>query len=225
MSRQSERPHILFVDDEPRILEAFADLLRTRPYRLSFATSGEEALEILRGDGADVLVTDERMPGLQGSELCALVAEEFPRTPRLIVTGHATVDVAMHAINEGCVTGFLMKPVRAVELEHVLARALKARTIGLAQDRFVRAASALASSVPPRKAPSIAVGDFEADAMRRLSAREREVFDLLVEGYRVSQIAKMLFRSHHTVRNHLKAIFEKLGVSSQEEVVLRARGG
>jgi DNA-binding CsgD family transcriptional regulator len=96
----------------------------------------------------------------------------------------------------------------------------------------VRAASELARAgadgnhpgpAPLLRAPTIAAGDFAAEAMRLLSPREREVFDLLVEGYRVSQIAKMLFRSDHTVRNHLKAIFHKLEVSSQEDLVARAR--
>jgi DNA-binding NarL/FixJ family response regulator len=227
-----EDPQILFVDDEPRILEGLRDLLRPRPYRLRFATSAEQALDTLRHEAADVIVTDERMPGLQGCTLCAVVAREFPRTQRLMLTGHASVEVAMTAINEGRVTAFLQKPVRGLELEHAVERALKTRALELAQDHFVRAASELARTgvdgtnpgpAPLFRTPSIAVGDFAAETMRLLSPREREVFDLFVEGYRVAQVAKMLFRSHHTVRNHLKAIFQKLDVSSQEDLVARAR--
>jgi DNA-binding NarL/FixJ family response regulator len=229
---ERENPEILFVDDEPRILEGLHDLLRPRPYRLRFAISAEQALDTLRRQAADVIVTDERMPGLQGSTLCAIVANEFPRTQRLLLTGHASVEVAMSAINEGRVTGFLRKPVRAVELEQAVERALKTRALELAQDRFVRAASLLATTAvehndpgcaSPVRAKSIALGDFDARAMRLLSPREREVLDLLVEGYRVSQVAKMLFRSQHTVRNHLKSIFRKLEVGSQEDLVARAR--
>jgi DNA-binding NarL/FixJ family response regulator len=231
----SDGPRILFVDDEPLILEGLRDLLRPRRYRLSFANSGEEALERLRREGADVVVTDERMPGLQGSALCAAVAREFPRTPRLILTGHATVQGAVTAINEGRIAGFLCKPVKASELERAVEQALRTRELELALDRFVSVACQL---TPPgtsepgempgdqRSAlPSLAVGAFAAEAMRLLSPREREVFDLLAEGYRVGQVAKMLFRSHHTVRNHLKAIFEKLDVRSQEDLVRKARLG
>jgi DNA-binding NarL/FixJ family response regulator len=231
----SDGPRILFVDDEPLILEGLRDLLRPRRYRLSFAKSGEEALETLRREGADVVVTDERMPGLQGSALCAVVAREFPRTPRLILTGHATVQGAVLAINEGRVAGFLCKPVKAAELERAVEQALRTRELELALDRFVSVASEVARSGSPEPGearaeqrplvPSLAVGAFAAEAMRRLSPREREVFDLLAEGYRVGQVAKLLFRSHHTVRNHLKAIFEKLDVRSQEELVRRARQG
>jgi DNA-binding NarL/FixJ family response regulator len=227
-----EHPQILFVDDEPRVLDGLRDLLRPRPYRLSFATSGEQALDALRQDVADVIVTDERMPGLPGSTLCAVVASEFPRTQRLLLTGHASVEVAMAAINEGRVTAFLRKPVKAAELEQALEKALKARAVELAQDRFACAASELVRAVgdpvntsPARfvATPSIAVGGFAAETMRLLSPREREVFDLFVEGFRASQVAKMLFRSHHTVRNHLKGIFRKLDVNSQEELLARAR--
>jgi DNA-binding NarL/FixJ family response regulator len=225
----------LFVDDEPRILEGLRDLLRPLRYRLSFATSGEQALETLRREGADLVVTDERMPGLPGSALCAVVAREFPRTPRLILTGHATVQGAVVAINEGRVAGFLCKPVKASELERAVEQALRTRQLELALDRFVSVASELAKTGTPRSepgethhdhgppVPSLAVGGFDAEVMRRLSPREREVFDLLAEGYRVGQVAKLLFRSPHTVRNHLKAIFEKLDVRSQEELVERAR--
>jgi DNA-binding NarL/FixJ family response regulator len=200
---------------------------------LRFATSAEQAIDALRHEAADVIVTDERMPGLHGCSLCALVAREFPRTQRLILTGHASVEVAMTAINEGRVSGFLRKPVKPSELEQAVEKALRTRALELAQERFVRAAAELAHAgvdtdgpraPQPSGTPSIAVGAFDAGTMRLLSAREREVFDLLVEGYRVSQVARMLFRSHHTVRNHLKAIFQKLDVSSQEDLVARARG-
>jgi DNA-binding NarL/FixJ family response regulator len=230
----SKGPQILFVDDEPRILEGLRDLLRPRPYRLCFATSAEQALDALRSQGVDVVVTDERMPGLQGSAFCAIMARDFPSTPRLILTGHASVELALTAINEGRVTGLLRKPVKAAELEQAVETALTDRARQLAHDRFVRAASELlhlgadaargdSSATPRAKTPTLAVGDFRTETMRRLTPREREVFDLVVEGYRVSQVAKLLFRSHHTVRNHLKAIFQKLEVSSQEELVTRGR--
>jgi DNA-binding NarL/FixJ family response regulator len=199
---------------------------------LRFATSAEQALDTLRHEPADVIVTDERMPGVQGSTLCALVAREFPRTQRLMLTGHASVEVAMTAINAGRITAFLQKPVKVPELEQAVERALQTRALELAQDRFVRAAAELARTggdgdhpgpAPLVTTPRIGVGGFGADAMRLLSPREREVFDLLVEGYRISQVAKMLFRSQHTVRHHVKAIFHKLEVSSQEDLVARAR--
>jgi DNA-binding NarL/FixJ family response regulator len=231
--RERDDPRILFVDDEPLILEGLRDLLRPRRYQLRFAASAEQALDTLHQEAADVLVTDERMPGLHGGALCAVVAREFPTTQRLILTGHASVEVAMTAINEGRVTGFLRKPVKPRELEQALDQALKTRALEVARDRFLRAASELAragvdaespgDAHPPTRVPTIAAGGFDAGTMRLLSPREREVFDLLVEGYRVSQVARMLFRSHHTVRNHLKAIFEKLEVSSQEDLVARAR--
>jgi DNA-binding NarL/FixJ family response regulator len=241
MTANSTLPQVLFIDDEPRVLDGLRDLLRPRPYRLRFATSAHDALATLREEPADVMVTDERMPGLAGSELCAIVAREFPSTQRLLLTAHATIDVAMRAINEGRVAAFLLKPVKAVELDAAVERAIHLRQLEVAKERFVRAAVDLAkegtyaggamlegphatrteSRAP--NVPSIAVGGFDGGAMRLLSAREREVFDLLAEGYRVSQIAKMLFRSQHTVRNHLKAIFDKLDVNSQEALIARAR--
>jgi DNA-binding CsgD family transcriptional regulator len=68
------------------------------------------------------------------------------------------------------------------------------------------------------------VGGFDPQLLATLSLREREVFGLIVDGLRISQIAEALFISPHTARNHLKMIFEKLDVHSQTEVLDRTRG-
>jgi DNA-binding NarL/FixJ family response regulator len=70
----------------------------------------------------------------------------------------------------------------------------------------------------------VGIGAFSADVLTTLSNRERDVFDLLIDGLRVSQIAKALFVSEQTVRNHLKSVFGKLDVHSQTELLSKGRG-
>jgi two-component system nitrate/nitrite response regulator NarL len=70
----------------------------------------------------------------------------------------------------------------------------------------------------------LGIGTFNVDVLTTLSNRERDVFDLLVDGLRVSQIAKALFISEQTIRNHLKSIFGKLDVHSQAELLSKGRG-
>jgi len=116
---------ILFVDDDPLVLDAAVRALHKEPYELLGATSAEKALEILSERQVDVIVTDEQMPGMLGSELLSLVAKDYPDTMRIILTGHANVDAAVRAINEGQIYRFLIKPSHAAELAISIRQALE----------------------------------------------------------------------------------------------------
>ncbi len=88
------RPHILFVDDEPRILGGLRRMLRTHRDRwdMSFAEGGEAALIALRDRPCDVIVSDYRMPGMNGAELLEHVRSEYPDTARVILSGQTNED-------------------------------------------------------------------------------------------------------------------------------------
>jgi len=85
----TERPHILFVDDEPRILGGIRRMLRTYRDRwdMSFAEGGEAALATLRERPCDVIVSDYRMPGMDGADLLERVRSDYPATARVILSG------------------------------------------------------------------------------------------------------------------------------------------
>lgn len=104
---------ILFVDDEPNILQGLERALRPMrdEWAMAFVTSGAEALVDLSANPADVIVTDLRMPQMNGIEFLSRVAAVAPDTVRIILTGHADVEVAIAAVNEGRVFRFLVKPV------------------------------------------------------------------------------------------------------------------
>src|SRR5689334_12352126 len=89
---------LLLVDDEPDNLDALARLFR-RGYSIATATSGEAALELLEKERFEVLLTDQRMPGMSGSELCARARTVAPAMIRMIVTGHIDVEDLLGAIN------------------------------------------------------------------------------------------------------------------------------
>jgi HD-like signal output (HDOD) protein/CheY-like chemotaxis protein len=83
------RPHVLFVDDEPRILGGLRRMLRSRRDRwdMSFVDNGEAALAVLRAQPCDVIVSDFRMPGMNGAQLLELVRRDHPGTARVILSG------------------------------------------------------------------------------------------------------------------------------------------
>ena len=116
---------ILLVDDEPAVVDGLARSLRRPGYRIRTATSPAMALELLQADPADVIITDHMMPGMSGLEFLKLVRDRHPDTVRIMLTGHADVDTAMRAINEGEIYRFLSKPCSPVELQVTVHLALE----------------------------------------------------------------------------------------------------
>jgi putative nucleotidyltransferase with HDIG domain len=114
---------ILFVDDEPRILEGLQNLLRKnrRKWEMSFAVGGEAALELLQTQSFDVLVSDMRMPGVDGAQLLRYAKDHHPKTVRIILSGHMDLKIALQAVPVA--HQFLSKPCDALELENVVERA------------------------------------------------------------------------------------------------------
>ncbi|HEX2733580.1 MAG TPA: HD domain-containing phosphohydrolase [Polyangiaceae bacterium] len=102
---------VICVDDEPDVLNGLMLHLR-RKYEVDVATSGLDALTKLAGmgDPPAVVISDMRMPGMNGAELLSKVRERYPDTTRILLTGHADVPSAAAAINEGQVFRFLTKP-------------------------------------------------------------------------------------------------------------------
>ena len=101
---------ILLVDDEPNVLSALKRALFDEPLEIVSVTSAEEALVTMKNQQFKVVVSDERMLGMQGSEFLAQVKIEHPHTIRIMLTGHATVAAAMKAVNEGEIYRFFSKP-------------------------------------------------------------------------------------------------------------------
>jgi DNA-binding NarL/FixJ family response regulator len=120
---------VLLVDDDEAVLSALEDALHQEPYEVLTTRSGEEALSLLQRTSVDVVVSDEEMPGIRGSELLALVRDKHPETTRLLLTGHATLDSAMRAINEGQVFQYVTKPIDTRRFAELLRAAVHLRLV------------------------------------------------------------------------------------------------
>ena len=116
---------ILFVDDEPNVLQSIQRQLRKR-FELTTAEGGEEALRILKEQGPfAVIVSDMRMPGMNGVELLSKAKDLHPDTVRLMLTGNADQETAMEAVNTGHIFRFLTKPCPQATFITSLALALR----------------------------------------------------------------------------------------------------
>jgi len=107
---------ILLVDDEPNVLSALERALLDEPYTIYSAESGEEGLERLSQAKVKVIVSDERMPGMGGAEFLSRVKELQPQVVRIMLTGHASVESTMKAVNRGEIYRFFIKPWDDTEL-------------------------------------------------------------------------------------------------------------
>lgn len=122
-------PCVLFVDDEPNVTAALKRAFRNESYEVLSATSAREALAVLENREIDVVVSDEQMPEMPGSELLAQVRSRFPNTIRIMLTGHASLDAAIRAINAGEVYRFFTKPCNEVDLKVSIRQALLQRDL------------------------------------------------------------------------------------------------
>ena len=115
-----QRASILVVDDDDNARHGLGLSLRSCGYRVSFAASAEAALDLLRLEPVDVVISDHRMPGMSGLEFLKLVHDRHPDTIRIMLTGHADMEMAIKAINHGEIYRFLTKPCDRVELQVTL---------------------------------------------------------------------------------------------------------
>ena len=129
---------ILLVDDEPNVISALMRGLDEEPYLLTGAPGGKEALQLMARQRFKVVISDERMPGMDGAEFLALVKELYPETVRIMLTGHASVEATMRAVNNGEIYRFFTKPWNDTELKLALRSAVEKYDLEAENRRLLR---------------------------------------------------------------------------------------
>jgi DNA-binding NtrC family response regulator len=113
---------VLCVDDEPGILRSLQWLLK-KEFDVHVAASGNEALEMLRQHDFDVIVSDQRMPGMMGSEFLQEARKISPRSMRILLTGYSDLQAILRSVNDGEVFRFVNKPWNTKELPKIISDA------------------------------------------------------------------------------------------------------
>lgn len=116
---------VLCVDDEENILNSLRRLLRKEGYRLLTASSGAEGLKLLEENNVHLVISDQRMPQMSGTEFLARVKEEYPDAIRIVLTGYTEVDAITESINKGHVYKFFLKPWNDQSLKLEIKQALE----------------------------------------------------------------------------------------------------
>ncbi|MBW1681689.1 MAG: response regulator [Deltaproteobacteria bacterium] len=116
---------ILCVDDEENVLRALKRLLRKERYRILSASTGREGLRVLEEEDVHLVICDQRMPEMSGTEFLARVKEDYPDVIRMILTGYTDVDSITESVNKGHIYKFLLKPWNDQNLKQEIQRALE----------------------------------------------------------------------------------------------------
>ena len=120
-----EKSKLLLVDDEPNLTSALVRSLDRSQFEIFTTDSAQKGLMILAGNEIDVVVSDERMPGMTGSQFLSEVRKQWPQTIRMILSGQADLEAAVRALNEGEVYRFLLKPCHPKELQMTILQGLQ----------------------------------------------------------------------------------------------------
>lgn len=139
-----QKTSVLFCDDEPRIIAGLRRQFRTQAHSwdMRFAGSGNEALALLEGSPADVVIADMRMPGMDGGTLLRHVRARWPRTVRIILSGQTDQGELLDSV--GAIHQFLQKPIDAAVILHAVSRSMELAT-AIRQSRLHEVVSGLES--------------------------------------------------------------------------------
>ncbi|MDB5814068.1 MAG: histidine kinase [Rhodocyclales bacterium] len=129
ISSNTNASTLLLVDDEDNIISALRRLLRRDGYRILTANGGEAGLQVLEHEHVDVIVSDQRMPGMTGTEFLSRAREKWPQTIRIVLSGYTELGSVTSAINEGSVYKFLTKPWDDEQLRANIADAVRRKQL------------------------------------------------------------------------------------------------
>lgn len=122
-------PTLLFVDDEANILSSLKRLFRPFGYRIFTAEGGAEGLEIMERDSVDLVVSDMRMPEMNGAQFLEKVREKWPDTVRILLTGYAEMEATIDAINKGQIYRYISKPWEDNDITLTVKQALERKEL------------------------------------------------------------------------------------------------
>ncbi|NPD04098.1 response regulator transcription factor [Nocardioides sp. zg-1308] len=202
---------VVLVDDHPVVLGGLRALLESLPdfEVVGTATDGEAGVREVVLTKPDVVLMDIRMPGIDGLEATRRIRESTSGVPVLVLTMFDDDDTVFGAMRAGA-QGYLLKGADQAEID----RAIRAVVAGEA---------IFSPGVAQRVLGYFAVPPPVAEPFPELTAREREVLDLMAAGERNQAIADRLFLSPKTVANHISSIFVKLAVADRSAAIVRAR--
>lgn len=135
--KENKIASLLLVDDEKNILTSLKRLFRSEGYSIHLANSGAEGLKILEDEEIDLVISDMRMPEMNGAEFLEKVSNVWPKITRILLTGYSEISSTIDAINKGNIYKYISKPWEENDLKLTVRNALESRRIELERDRLL----------------------------------------------------------------------------------------
>jgi HD-like signal output (HDOD) protein len=209
---------VLFVDDEPRILEGLRRMLRSQrhAWEMAFAPGGEAALALMEASAFDVIVSDMRMPGMDGATLLCRVREQYPQVVRIVLSGHTELSTALRVVPVA--HQFLAKPCDAEMLRVAIERACHLKAL-LNDDSIRRTVGAL-GDLPslPRTYEALALALADPDTSLQKIARIVEQ-DVGISAKILQLVNSAFFGIAHSMTNIQSAV-SYLGINTLKSLIL-----
>ena len=167
MNAGNTKARVLFVDDEPRVLSSMRMLFRNA-YEMQFADGAQKAIELLKVQPVDVIVSDQRMPGMTGIELLREARNINPHAMRILLTGYSDLNAIIGSVNEGEIFRFVNKPWANEELTSTVANAVTAARASLAISQLPE--PVVDTTAVANDAPAVLVLDDDAEIAPRIQS-------------------------------------------------------
>lgn len=192
---ETEKKSILIIDDEKDILNVLTMLLSGKGYVTETAMTGAEAIEKSKAKSYNIALIDIVLPDMQGTQLLVKLKDTVPKMRKIIITGHASLDNAIEALNLGA-DAYIMKPVKSQELLKVIGEQLKKQ-----QEEMTMTSKKIAEFIEARKA------DFVKVVMQSLDSFLGRSATLSTIHY----IGEDALRDPNIFADRLKALFREEG--------------
>lgn len=196
---------VALIEDDPDIRESLGLIINgTKGYSCTQRfSSAEEGIKVIKSDPPMIVLMDIQLPGLSGIEATQLLKQTVPEVDILMLTGQTDDQSVFDSLKAGA-CGYLLKQTPPARLLQAI-------------DEVVQGGAPMSGRIARR-----VLASFQPTGPSPLTTRETEILSLLCEGKTYSTIAETLFVSGHTVRSHIKNIYQKLHVNSRGEAVNKA---
>jgi response regulator RpfG family c-di-GMP phosphodiesterase len=229
MSETVAAPTLLFVDDEPGILSALRRLFRPHGYQIFIAEGGAAGLEILEKEHIDLVISDMRMPEMDGATFLKEVRSRWPAVTRILLTGYADITSTVAAINQGEIYRYISKPWDDSEIVTIVSEALEHQRLKHENQRLTRLAqeqneqlkelnAGLEQKVAERTAEvrqALAFVEQSHSELKKSFLTSVQVFAGLIE-LRSGTVGSQISGHGRRVAEHARSVAKRLGLPDTE---------
>jgi two-component system response regulator DevR len=200
---------VFLLDDHAVVLDGLSELLDSVPGLevVGTATTAAQALTRIPATAPDVAVLDVELPDGNGVDVCREVRSAMPGTYCLMLTSHDDHDAVVASVLAGA-SGYVLKEVRTAALVDAIRQVAMGRSL-------------LDPAVIARVMDQVRSTSVPATQLSALTARERQVLDLVTDGLTNRQIGERMFLSERTVKNYVSSILGKLGIERRAQAAVR----